>query len=334
LKYLKAVLLLTVLVIVGLFAFRSYNARRFHLEQDTRFLMDTYVTIYAVGPSSATRPAIRKAFERMQAVDEKFNIHNPDSPLYDFNRKGTPITDPEILAVTRLALSVSRETDGAFDITISPLVDLWGFYGDDPALPDEAAIEAYLEQVDYRRLALIDGELRKRSPAVRIDLGGIAKGYAIGEAARSLKENGAVSALIDAGGDVYALGAKGEAPWKVGIRNPRGDEILGYVEVIDLAVMGSGDYERFFVHDGRRYHHILDPKTGYPAKGMVAVNLFAADPMTADVWCTAVFAMGPEKGLELVDQKEGMEAIVITEAGEKRLSSGLEHLLKDLPETQ
>ena len=333
-KHLKAVLFLTALLVAGLFAFRTYNARQFHLEQDTRFLMDTYVTIYAVGPAADTKPAIRKAFDRMQAVDEKFNIHNPESPLYAFNEAGTPITDPEILSVTRLALSVSRETEGAFDITISPLVDLWGFYGDDPAVPDDVAIDAALERVGYEDLELTDGALRKRRPDVQIDLGGIAKGFVIGAAAETLKENGAPSALIDAGGDVYAMGTKGQTPWKVGIRNPRGDEILGYVEVTDLAVMGSGDYERYFMHDGRRYHHILDPQTGYPSEGTIAVNLFAADPLTADVWCTAVFVLGPEKGLEMVEKKAGMEAIVVADTGEKRLSSGLKRLLKDLPETE
>jgi thiamine biosynthesis lipoprotein len=115
--------------------------------------------------------------------------------------------------------------------------------------------------------------------------------------------------------------------WKVGIRSPRGDDILGYLEVEDLAVMGSGDYERFFIEDGKRYHHIFDPKTGYPAQGLSAATLIHPDPMVADAWNTAIFVLGPENGLKWAEKISGMETVMVTTAGDIIYSNGLENAL-------
>jgi thiamine biosynthesis lipoprotein len=321
-------LTIPVLIVAGIVATRQYNLYRFHLEKQTRFMMDTYVTVFAIGPQSKTLPAINAALDRMQAVDAKFNSRNPASPVYAFNRQNIPITDREILGLVALALQVARDTDGAFDITVAPLIELWGFYGESPRLPDPDAIRRCLDQVGYGRLVLAEDELRKERADVQIDLGGIAKGYAVGQAAKELKDRGVTSALIDAGGDIYAIGRKVDQLWKVGIRKPRGDAILGYLEVEDLAVMGSGDYERFFMSGGKRYHHIFDPKTGYPADGLSGTTLVHPDPAVADAWNTAIFVLGPEKGLALVERIPGMEAVMVTSSGKIIYSSGLAHALK------
>lgn len=313
---------------IGLLAVRIYNSYRFHLEKQTRFMMDTYVTIYAVGPEKITSRAIDLALDRMQEIDTKFNILNPRSPLYAFNHKGVPISDQEIIEVVRLALKVSRESDGAFDITMSPLTELWGFYGDSPHLPREQEIKDVLSNTGYKYLMIKDGKLEKSMENIRIDLGGIAKGYGVGQAVKVLKEEGITSALIDAGGDVYALGKKGGKLWKIGIRDPRGEDLLGYLEVEDLAVMGSGDYERFFIKDGKRYHHIFDPKTGYPAEYLSGITLIHPDPVVSDAWNTALFVMGPEKGLKVIERIPGMETIMVTTSGETLYSSGLKNRLE------
>ena len=296
---------------------------RIHLERRMRFIMDTYVTIYAAGPSSLTLPAINAAFDRMEAVDAKFSISNTENPVNAFNEKGLPITDTEILEVLQAALHITLDSEGAFDITTAPIIDLWGFYGNSPRLPSKMEIDSCLMHVGFEHLSLSPRDLRKDDPDVRIDLGGIAKGYAIGQAASVLKEYGITSALIDAGGDVYALGKRGKNPWKVGIKNPRGDGILGYVEVVNMAVMGSGDYERFFEIDGKRYHHIFNPRTGYPVAGITGSVLLCRDPMMADGWNTAVFAMGMRKGLDLVSRRSDMEVLMISDAGEILASEGL-----------
>jgi thiamine biosynthesis lipoprotein len=330
-KKFKIISLMVVVLLLGLLGFRAYNSYRFHLEKQTRFMMDTYVTIYGVGPKKATSRAIDLAMKRMQEIDSKFNMLNPRSPLYAFNHQGVPISDPEIIDVIRAALEVARKSDGAFDITISPLVELWGFYGDSPHLPQEEQVRECLNHIGSRYLVLDDGTLKKTEADVRIDLGGIAKGYAISQAVKVLKAQGVTSALIDAGGDVYAMGKRGNKPWKVGIRSPRGEELLGYVEVEDLAVMGSGDYERFFMKDGKRYHHIFDPKTGYPAQGLSGTTLIYPDPMLADAWNTALFVLGPKKGLEIVEKTPAMETIMVTTEGKALFSSGMKNALKVIP---
>jgi len=313
-----------ILVLLGI---RFYNRYRFHLEEQTRFMMDTHVTIYAVGPEKVTAPAITAALDRMQEIDKKFNSQNPESPIYAFNHQGIPISDPEIVAMVRLALQIAKDTGGAFDITIAPLIELWGFYGDSPRLPEKDAIKGCLSRVGYQHLAINDGTLQKNQAEVRIDLGGIAKGYSVLQAVEVLKREGVSSALINAGGDVYALGKKGRGMWKVGLRSPRGDDILGYLEAEDLAVMGSGDYERFFVEDGKRYHHIFDPKTGYPAQGLRATTLIHPDPMVADAWNTAIFVLGPEDGLKWVEKISAMETVMVTTAGDIIYSNGLKDAL-------
>lgn len=323
LKKLKLALILVALLVAVAFSVRFYNLYRYHLEKQTRFMMDTYVTIYAVGPKRITSPAIKLAMNRMQEVDAKFSALKPGSPVHAFNHRGIPISDPEILKVVGSALQIARDSDGLFDITVAPLIELWGFYGDSPRLPDEGEIKASLTKVDYRYLIVKNGRLEKKREDVHIDLGGIAKGYAIDQAAKVLRQEGVASALIDAGGDVYALGKKGREPWKVGLRSPRGNDLLGYVEVEDLAVMGSGDYERFFIKDGKRYHHIFDPKTGYPVEGVRGTTLIYPDPMTADAWTTAIFLLGPEKGPNRVDKIPGMEAVMVTSSGEIIYSKGL-----------
>lgn len=321
------------ILLLAALGIRIYNTHRFHLEKQTRFMMDTFVTIYAVGPQTVTSGAIGLALDRMQEVDAKFNVLNPQSPLYAFNHEGVPISDPEVLDMVRTALQVGEESYGAFDITVAPLIELWGFYGDSPHVPMKQEIEDCLKDVGYKYLAIRDGKLEKSNERVRIDLGGIAKGYAIREGARVLKEQGVTSALIDAGGDVYALGRKGRKPWNVGIKNPRGEDLLGYLEVEDLAVLGSGDYERCFFNDGKRYHHIFDPKTGYPAEGLSGTTLVYPDPMLADAWNTAIFVLGPEKGLKVLREMPGMEAIMVTTSGEILYSSGFENQLKALPKS-
>lgn len=322
--------------VVGIAGFKLYPFHRDRLKTESRMLMDTVVTIHAMGPEKITGPAMDRAFQRMAEVDAKFNIHNPDSPIHAFNRYGTPITDPEILGVVRYALDISRRTEGAFDITVSPLIDLWGFYDDAPRVPETSEIDRCMERIGYEHLVLEEDRLVKTRPDIRIDLGAIAKGHAIARTIDSLKSDGVTSALVDAGGDVYALGRKGSRFWHVGIKGPRREKILGYLEAEDTAVVGSGDYERFFTRDGVRYHHIFDPRTGYPAEGgMSGITLVSPDPMAADGWATALFVLGPVEGMKMADSLADIEVVMVTTSGEILLSSGLRgDALQKIPKTE
>lgn len=333
-RKLKIVFIVIVVIFAGLWGIRVYNGYRHHVEKETRFMMDTYVTIYAVGPKAITSKAIGLALDRMQEIDVKFNALNPKSPIYAFNHNNIPISDSEILGLVGIALKASKESKGTFDITIAPLLELWGFYGKSYRVPEEQEIKDCLKKVGYQHLSIENEKLVKDNPGTQIDLGGIAKGYALIEAVKALKAKGVNSALIDAGGDVLALGKKGRGLWRVGIKSPREEGLLGYVEVQDTAVMGSGDYERFFVKGGKRYHHIFNPKTGYPTEGVSGVTLIYPDPVLAQIWAKIPFLMGAEKGLQVLEKIPGVEVIVITGSGEILYSSGLKHALNVIPKTE
>lgn len=320
-----------VVVFIGILVLFGCVNRNEKIHKQTRFLMDTYCTIQAVGPRKPTLQAIGLALDRMEEIDKKFNALNPQSPVYKFNTEHVPITDQEILDLFRIAQIISQESKGAFDCSVYPLIKLWGFYEDTPALPENKKITECLKNIGYQNLILKENTLVKQTDAMGIDLGGIAKGYAVQEAAQVLKKQGITSALIDAGGDIYALGKLKGKPWRVGIRRSRGEGIMGVLEVSDLSVVTSGDYERFFEKDGIRYHHLLDPKTGYPAKELISVTVVSQDPVFADAWSTALFIMGEIEGMEIVERTEQIEALMVTSQGEILYSSGLTDNLEIVP---
>lgn len=298
------------------------------LEKQTRAVLYTYVTIIATGPKEKTVKAVNKAYERLRRLESKFSTGDPKSPLFKFNRNGVPIRDPEVIGVIRKAARAGELTDGAFDITIYPIVRLWGFFSDSPHMPPETEIKNALKTVGYGNLHISSSEVRAVNPGVSIDLGGIAKGYAIGQAIETLKKEGVTAAVVEAGGDVYAMGLNKGKPWNIGIQHPRGEDgLLGYLAVSDTAVMGSGDYRKFFIKDGKRYHHIIDPRTGYPAKTVMGATVVYNDPAVADAWATALCVMTPEQGLERIKEVPGMEAVIVDMSGKVFYSAGLGKLL-------
>lgn len=297
----------------------------------TRFLMDTLCTIQVPNDLGVARTeaAINKAFDRMAEVDRKFNCTSPESPIYRFNVDRTPITDPEIVAVVKESLEMSRESGGAFDPTVQPLVDLWGFYTTSASsnthrVPAPVELKKALAKTGWRRIMIKDGAVKAADGEVRLDLGGIAKGYAIGEAEKALKAAGVKSALIIGGGQVQSYGTAGPGqPWKIGLRNPRRD---GYIASLglesDTGISTSGDYERYFEAGGVRYHHLLDPKTGCPARGMMSLTVLTEDPTRADALDTALFVMGPDKALDFVRRHPGIEIIMVDAKGKIVASGG------------
>lgn len=318
--------LAAVLVIGAVFLWQSKGGVP-GIHRKTEFLMDTYVTIQALGKKNDVLKAIDDAFAEMERVEKKFTLFDPGNPVYGFNGNSDEITDPEIIYLAEEALKISRKSGGNFDITVKPLIQLWGFYNGRGSLPAENKIKQVLKQVDYRLLEIRDGVLTKKNKKVEIDFGSIAKGYALSRAAASLKKSGISSALIDAGGDIYALGSLDGKPWKIGIRNPRGEGIAGVVRVSSRAVVTSGDYERGFTQDGRRYHHILDPATGYPADGPASVTVIAGRADIADGWATALFAAGTKSALKMFRENPEIEGVIVGDEGEIYYSSGAEEML-------
>lgn len=327
----KKVITITVLVVLACMLVRLFLRREadFAMQKKARFLMDTYCTIQIPGDVGVLS-FIDKAFDRVEEIDKKFNMHNPKSQVYAFNKNNTPITDPEIVKLIETSLIWSEKSKGTFDITVTPLVRLWGFYGElpqNPKVPAKADIIKALKHVNYRNVIVSNGKVIKRDPELEIDLGGVAKGYAVGEAREVLKKLKVKSAIIDLGGSVYTMGLNNGKPWKVGIKNPRGEGIFGTFEATDLAVGTSGDYERYFEKDGVRYCHILDPRTGYPAKALISVSIFTPDTVLGDILSKPLFILGREEGLKFLEGVPDTEALTIAPDGGVSLTPGLRNKL-------
>ncbi|MEI7543102.1 MAG: FAD:protein FMN transferase [bacterium] len=318
----KKIIITVIVVVIMLSGFTVF--KRFMeppLQVRTRFIMDTLCSIKVIGGKEVI-PIIDKSFDAMEAVEAKFTIHKVGAPLYEFNKTGKQVSDPEILNLVRLALDVSKKTNGALDITIVPVMRAWGFYkGMTNRVPTEAEIKDAVSKTGYKYIAIEKRKLIKKKSYIQIDLGSMAKGYAVQKAADLLRANGIKSALIDGGGNIYVIGTVAGKPWKVGIKNPRGEGVIGIVDAEDMAITTAGDYERFFVKDGINYHHIMNPKNGSPARGVASVTVMCESSTTADAWDTALFVMGKDAALKKADEVKDIEILVVTDDGKKYTST-------------
>jgi thiamine biosynthesis lipoprotein len=266
------------------------------------------------------------AYESLSAlhrVDSLMSNWTDQSEVARINREAgrrAVTVQPEVAEVIDFALRVGEESDGAFDITVEPLVRLWGFLGGEPHLPGPGEIEAALARTGLDKLQW-DGATRAlhftRDDA-RIDLGGIAKGYAVDRAANILKGAGTGDALIDLSGNMVAIGnAKGREGWMVGIRDPNGNfPFAARLQIQNEAVATSGDYEQFVDVDGKRHGHILDPRTGYSARGLNSVTVIARNAMTADAWATALFVLGPDEAKRVASERDDITVVLIEPSAE------------------
>ncbi len=235
------------------------------------------------------------------------------------------MVDKELFALIQRGVRIGELTGGAFDITYAGAGQLWDFKADPPKLPSDAELEAALTRVGYARLTLDEAALTVELPAgMRIGLGGIAKGYGVDRAMALFMKRGIRNAIVNAGGDLKALGRKFDKSWEIAIRHPRDRErVLAMLPVSNVCVVTSGDYERFFELEGVRYHHILDPRTGRPSTGCMSATVTAPDAAFADALATALCVLGPEKGLELIESLDRVEALIVGLDGAVQLSTGL-----------
>jgi len=305
-----------------------------------RFAMGTVVSVTVTAPDAATRnAAVAAAFAEVERVEALTTRYSNDSEISRLNSiaggyNGEPV-DPDVARLLALSLEVAAESEGAFDITVAPLVELWPLDEEGFVPPDEADLAAALGSVDWRAVQVDAGtNTASARPGTRLDLAGVAKGYAVDLAVAALERTGAVTGMVDAGGDIgFAGKPPHEDGWYAGIKHPREDGLLGVLRLDGGSVATSGDYQRFATVDGVRYHHILDPATGWPARGLVSVTVAAESAATADALATAVFVMGAERGMALVERTAGAEALIATadgdEVGEVLLSSGLEERFTD-----
>ncbi|NLG85077.1 MAG: FAD:protein FMN transferase [Firmicutes bacterium] len=306
--------------VLGLFYFRQTMAARPYRRTD--YLFGTFVEVTAYGPRA--RAGVTAAFTAMQAVAEKADPTRPTSDLARLNRAAgkSPVRiNPTTMHLLRLAKEWYIRTDGAFDVTVGPLVSLWGFDPNGrPHLPTPAAVVAARKALGSDDLLLDEKHQTAflRRPGMAVDLGGLAKGYAVDRAFEALRKLGIRAALINAGGSsIRALGRPPQRDaWRIAIAHPRKEgEFLRFLSLGPGEALGtSADNQRFFFAGGRRYHHLFDPSTGYPATGTVLCSVVAKDAVTADILSTACFVKGPAAGF-LLARAQGAAALFYTPEG-------------------
>jgi len=270
-------------------------------------------------------------FDRIEEIENRMSVNIEDSDISKINKnagKEAVVVHDDVYDVLKKAKYYAEISNSAFEPTIGPLVQLWGIGKEGERIPEDDEIKNLLSKVDYRKLELLDdNKVFLRDEGMAIDLGGIAKGYAADEVNRILEENKVKSAIIDLGGNIYVKGNKLDGnKWRVGIQDPFEvrNANVGIISTLNKSVVTSGNYERYFEEDGVRYHHILDIQTGYPARNEVAgISIIADKSMDADALSTALFVLGVEKGLELVEKIDGIDAIFITKNYEVYKSSGI-----------
>ncbi|MDP2938292.1 MAG: FAD:protein FMN transferase, partial [Candidatus Omnitrophota bacterium] len=245
------------------------------LHKDTQVMMGTFVEVI-----SPYKDAPKIVFAEIRQVENLLSKYKEDSEVTKLNQLGKLKVSLDTLYVLQKAKEFWQLSDGAFDITVGPLIDLWGFTDKKYRLPGREEIEKTLNTVGFDKIIfnISDNVVKFKLPGMKIDLGAIAKGYAVDCAVKKLKEHGIKSCLINAGGQIYCLGDKFGKPWRIAIRNPRKDGLWDYLELKNKAVSTSGDYEQYFSKGNKRYSHILNPKTGYPTdSGIISTTVIAND---------------------------------------------------------
>lgn len=299
------------------------------------FAMDTtmQITVYGEHEEEAASAAVAE----INRLEQLFSRTRDTSQIAQINAHagdGTGVAvSGEVADLLTLAQDYTAQTGGAFDITVAPLMDAWGFTQDTCRVPTQAELDALLPLVDAQALEVDPqgGTARLTRSGMALDLGGIAKGYAAGQCVALLESYGVESALLQLGGNITAMGTRYDGrPWQVAVRDPRNTEdYLCVLSLQDVTASTSGGYERFFEWEGSTYHHILDPATGYPAQsGLLSVTVISRDATRNDALSTALFVMGEEAALELWRSDGAFEALLVCDDGRVLITQGLEEGLE------
>jgi thiamine biosynthesis lipoprotein len=289
-------------------------------------IMGTSVEIVVSQTSSAgAEGAMAAAFREVERVDRLMSHYRPESEVSQITRhageKEIPVS-PETMEVVERAIYFSRLSGGAFDVTIGPVFRLWNFR--EAKIPEEKRLQENLKKVDYRKIRVdrVKSSIYLETRGMELDLGGIAKGYAVDRASAVLRKEGIENFLVAAGGDLTVSGEKGTGvPWTIGIQHPRlPSELIAKLRPARAAVSTSGDYKKFFFQGGERYHHILTPSTGLPARECQSVTIMAPSAMDADALATSVFVLGPKQGFALLEGLADVHAIIVDRRGSVLLS--------------
>lgn len=322
-------LCLILLALAAVIALLSFGGRTHEYRSD-QFLMDTLVSIRVYGKDDdRLREAVADAYAEMHRIaDLSDGFPKPGTSAYRISdvcrineQAGIrPVrVHQDVMEMLALARKYNELSEGAFDVTIGPVMDLWGFGGDSPSVPPAHRLREALALVDNKNLVVSEADrtVFLRKAGMKLDLGAVAKGYATEKGMQVLKRHGVEKALIDAGGNIRVLGRNSRnTPWKIGVKDPRkADAIVAVLSLEDSAAVTSGDYFRYFEADGKRWHHVLNPRTGYPAAENMSVTVVTKDAGLADVLSTSFFVLQPEKALEMAKKLEGVDLFVVTADG-------------------
>ncbi|MCX7796526.1 MAG: FAD:protein FMN transferase [bacterium] len=302
-RRIKSFLIIIVGILLVSVLYWRYTELSHKITKVTAFLMDTLVTIEIEG-SGEFNLAANEGIEIMQDLQNKFDVNINSSEITKINLSAgiNPVkVSADTLELLKEAIRISKLTEGAFDITIGVLTREWGFTDGNYRVPSDREIKDRLKLVDYNGIKIYDSEVRLSKKGMFLDLGGIAKGYAVDKVYDFLKSKGVKRAIINAGGTIKTLERDPKRTWRIGIKDPTGNkDILGVLYLDSgLAVATSGDYERYFIKDGVKYHHLLNPKTGYPSSLCKSVTVVSKKAVEADALSTAIFVLGPKRGLSL-----------------------------------
>lgn len=304
--------------------------------KDQRGPMGSKFEITAVhADAEKGRAAIEAAWAEIERIEALISEWRETSKVSEINRQAgvAPVEVPkELFNLVRRSLRVSELTDGAFDVTFHSVGRLWNFKSHTAPIPSAESIRAALEDTGYRHVVLDEARstVYLDRKGTRIGFGGIGKGYAANRAVFVLKEHGVTGGVVNAAGDLVVFGAQESGrPWRIGIANPlEKTKVFAWLDTTEQAIVTSGDYENYIEVDGRRYGHILDPRTGWPAEELRSVTIVCPDGEIADALATGVTVLGVEKGLALVNRLKGVEAMLVDANGKIHFSEGLESMLK------
>lgn len=297
----------------------------------TLFVLDTSCTITLYGGAETENETLLAgAFDLCTKYENLLSTTLETSDIYKLNHRETSTVSAETAALIQKGLDYGAKTDGAFDITIEPLTTLWNFDSETHVVPADADIAAARARVNYKNVTVSGTTVTFADETTQLDLGGIAKGYIADEVAAYLRDNGAVHALVNLGGNVLCVGGKTDTEdFTVGIEKPFETTSIAAVQAKDLSVVTSGVYQRYYYVGDRLYHHILDPNTGYPYNnGLLSVSIIGPDSCECDALSTSCFALGLDGGLALINGVDGYYAVFITSDYQIHFSEGAETALK------
>ena len=288
--------------------------------------LDTFIEIKVF--NNVEEEVLDHCFDIIASYENRLSRTLAGTEIYELNETGTVEMEEDVLRLMEKGLYYSQLSDGIFDITVEPVTSLWDFKAETPALPEAGALEEAVKHVDYTKLSIDGNRVTLSDPESGVDLGAIAKGYVADQVKAYLVEQGVNSAIINLGGNVLCIGTKPDgSTFNVGLQYPFGarDDLIAIVRIDDFSVVTSGIDQRNFTLDGKLYHHILNTETGYPCEnGLLSVTIISENSVDGDGLSTSCFALGLEKGMELIDSIDGIYAAFVTEDYEIHYSKGFE----------